>query len=437
MNFNTLKQFRHEVYGCFGHAKDALWNTVDALLTEDRAHSFPELSLSPLFERQWPSLYEGLADGTIDQQRLRRVFTRFLPPPSTGQALWVGIDVSGIARPRSVTSADRSAQYVHNLPECAKPVTYGWQFSTAVALPETPGSWTYALDQQRVRTETTAAQVAFAQMQQLVPLLPATTIFVLDRGYDSTCLWCQCSGLSHRGTLIRLKGNRCLYRVAPPPTGKKGAPRKDGDKLRPDDPTTHANPDGQWEDEDARGRLIQLRWWTHLHVKNARYLDLTVIRVERPQAANNERDPRVSWFVWIGDPTAALPQIAVRYVLRFSQEHGYRFDKQALLWDKPRLRTPAQFERWTHLVAIAHNQLVLARDLVAADLRPWESTHRIPTPQQVRRGMLKFVPTLGTPARPPQPRGKSPGRAKGTKIGKAQRFSVVHKTPKLPKLGPK
>jgi len=162
MNFNTLKQFRHEVYGCFGQAKDALWNTVDALLSEDRAHSFPELSLSPLFERQWPSLYEGLEDGKIDQHGLRKVFTRFLPPPSAGQALWVGIDVSGIARPRSVTSADRSAQYVHNLPECEKPVTYGWQFSTAVALPETPSSWTYALDQQRVRTETTAAQVAFA-----------------------------------------------------------------------------------------------------------------------------------------------------------------------------------------------------------------------------------------------------------------------------------
>ena len=437
MNFNTLKQFRHEVYGCFGQAKDALWNTVDALLSEDRAHSFPELSLSPLFERQWPSLYEGLEDGKIDQHRLRKVFTRFLPPPSAGQALWVGIDVSGIARPRSVTSADRSAQYVHNLPECEKPVTYGWQFSTAVALPETPSSWTYALDHQRVRTETTAAQVAFAQMQQLVPLLPATTIFVLDRGYDSTCLWCQCSGLSHRGTLIRLKGNRCLYRAAPPPTGKKGAPRKDGDKLRPDDPTTHANPDGQWEDEDAKGRLIQLRWWNHLHVKDARYLDLTVIRVERPQAANSERDPRVSWFVWIGAPDAAIPQIAVRYVRRFSQEHGYRFDKQALLWDKPRLRTPAQFERWTHLVAIAHNQLVLARDVVAPDLRPWENTQRIPTPQQVRRGMLKLLPTLGTPARTPQPRGKSPGRAKGTKIGKAQRFAVVRKTPKRPKLVPK
>src|SRR5437899_12535471 len=110
MDFNTLQTFRHEIYGCFGHAKDALFNTVDALLTEDRARSFPELSLSPLFERRWPSLSEGLEDGAIDPQRLSEVFARFVPSRLLEQILWVGIDVSGIARPRSRTSADRSAK---------------------------------------------------------------------------------------------------------------------------------------------------------------------------------------------------------------------------------------------------------------------------------------------------------------------------------------
>lgn len=436
MNLNILKEFRHEVYGCFGHAKDAMFNTVDALLTEDRARSFPELSLSPLFERRWPSLYEALEDGEIDQHRLSKVFARSLPSRLLEQILWVGIDVSGIARPRSRTSADRSAQHVHNLPECKKPVTYGWQFSTAVALPQTSSSWTYALAEQRVTSETTAAQVALAQMQQLVPLLPTETIFVLDRGYDSTWFWCQCSSLSHQGTLIRLKSNRCFYRPAPDPTGKRGGPRKDGDKLRPDAEATHANPDGQWEGSDFQERPVRLSWWKHLHVKDARYLDLTVIQVERPHANNTERDPRVSWFVWIGDPEVDLISIGLGYVLRFSHEHGYRFQKQSLLWDQPRLRTPEQFERWTHLVAIAHNHLVVARDLVEPDLRPWENRYRPATPQQVHRAMGTFLPQLGTPARHPQPRGKSPGRAKGTKIGKAQRFSVVKKTPKLPKLMP-
>ena len=184
MNLNRLKDFRHEIYSCFGRAKDALFNTVDALLTEDRAQSFPELSLSPHFVRHWSSLYEGFEDGQIDHQRLRKVFASFLPEAHSGKELWIGIDVSGIARPRARTSADRSALYVHNLPECEKPITYGWQFSTVVALPEIASSWTYVLDQQRVNTETTAAQVAFAQLQQMVPLLPPNTVAVLDRGYE-------------------------------------------------------------------------------------------------------------------------------------------------------------------------------------------------------------------------------------------------------------
>jgi DDE superfamily endonuclease len=210
-----------------------LFNTVDALLTEDRAHSFPELSLSPYFERRWSSLYEAFEDGCIDEHPLKQVFAAFLPRPEGEKPLWVGRDSSGIARPRSATAADRSAQHVHNLPECEKPVTYGWQFSTLVALPVTPSSWTYILSQQRVSTETTAAQVAFAQLDELTRFRSEPIIAVLDRGYDSAWLWCQCSTLSVIGTLVRLKGNRCFYRGAPQRTGKRGAPRKDGDKLQP------------------------------------------------------------------------------------------------------------------------------------------------------------------------------------------------------------
>jgi hypothetical protein len=113
MNLNTLKQFRQEVYDCFDRAKDALFNTVDARLPEDRARSFPELSLSPHFERHWPSLYEGLEDGKIDQKGLQEVFARFLPQSHVQELVWVGLDVSGIPRPRAPTSADRSALYVH------------------------------------------------------------------------------------------------------------------------------------------------------------------------------------------------------------------------------------------------------------------------------------------------------------------------------------
>jgi DDE superfamily endonuclease len=437
MNLNTLKEFRHAVYQCFERAADALFNTIDALLTEDRARSFPELSLSPYFERRWPSLYEAFEDGRIDEAQLKRVLAAYVPKPGAGQVLWTGVDTTGIARPKSVTAPDRSAQPVHNLPKCDKPVTYGWQFSTLVALPQTPGSWTYVLDQQRVSTGTTPSQVALEQLARLGTSCPLPLIGVLDRAYDATWLWCQLQALPVVGTLIRLKLNRRFYRAAPAPTGRRGAPHKDGDKLQPNDPTSHANPSGQQWVQDEKGRAIEITWWQHLHLKEARWLEVSVIRVVRPYAANSERDPRVSWFVWIGDQQADLVEIALGYVRRFSQEHGYRFQKQALLWAKPRLRTPSQFECWSHIVAIVLNHLLLARDLVEAELRPWESTHRPPTPQQVRRGMHKLLPQLGTPARSPQPRGKSPGRAKGVKIGKAKRFSVVYKTPTVPPLIPK
>jgi len=436
MNLNTLKAFRHAVYHCFERAGDALFNTIDALLTEDRARSFPELSLSPYFERRWPSLYEAFEDGRIDEARLRQVLVAYLPKLRAGQVLWTGVDTTGIARPKSVTSPERTAQHVHNLPACEKPVTYGWQFSTVVALPDTPSSWTYVLDQQRVSIDTTPAQVALHQLTRLCQSYAMPIIAVLDRAYDATWLWCQLSALPLKGSLVRLKLNRCFYRAAPTPSGKRGAPRKDGDKLQPNDPTSHGDPSGVWGGQDEKGRPVEVTWWQHLHLKEARWLEVSVMRVVRPHASNTERDPRVSWFVWIGDQQADLVEIALGYVRRFSQEHGYRFQKQALLWAKPRLRTPEQFERWSHIVALVLNHLVLARDLVEPALHPWESTHRVSTPQQVRRGMNKLLPQLGTPARSPQPRGKSPGRTKGVKIGKAKRFSVVRKTPQVPPLIP-
>src|SRR5450631_4924004 len=183
-DINTIRQFRHDLYDCFVKAKGALFNTIDALLTETSAKSFPELSQSPWFERKWSSLYEAFEDGRIDEKRMREVFALSLPKADAEKWLWLGIDASKIARPDAVTSADRTAQHVHNLPECKKPITFGWQFSTMVVLADPASSWTYILDQQRVASQTTAIEVAEGQLRRLVPLLPKNAIVVLDRGYD-------------------------------------------------------------------------------------------------------------------------------------------------------------------------------------------------------------------------------------------------------------
>jgi hypothetical protein len=431
LNINTLRQYRYDIYDCFERAKDGLFNTVDALMSEADAKSLPEVTQSLWFERHWSSIYAAFKDGKIDHSYLQKVFTRYMPKPEEGKWLWTGIDASGIARPSSVTSADRTALTVHNLPKAQKAITYGWQFSTMVVLSDPTSSRTYILDQQRIKSDMTANQVCVEQLRQMLPLLGNMTIVVLDRGYDSNWLWCQCRGLS-ANVLCRLKRKRTFYRPAPPPTGKRGAPRKDGDRLQVGNPSTYGTPDGSFRGEDAKGRPIEIFWWNQLHVKDARWLEVTVIRVVRPHATDKERDPRESWFVWLGDPQADIAQIAMGYALRFGQEHGYRFDKQSLMWEQPRLHTPEQFERWSHVVAIAHNHLVLASPLVEPVLRPWESKQRPASLQQVRRGMNKLLAELGTPARSPKPRGKAKGRSKGAKVRKRTRFSVVYKKPKMP-----
>jgi hypothetical protein len=427
MNLNTLQGFRHEVYGCFTRASDALFNTVDALLTETQAHSFPELSLSPYFQRRWCSLYEAFEDGQIDQERLHQVFARYLLPTVEGEQLWLGLDATSIERPESKTSPDRSVVYKPNLPQSSKPISYGWQFSTVVVLPEQPSSWTPVLAQHRIRSDQTSVAVAAAQLRELAPLLNGRPIVATDRWYSCAPFLLATEGLPF-DKLLRLKRQRVLYRPAPAPTGKRGAPRKDGERFQCGTPSTYGQADGSWQGSDATGQAVEVTWWTRLHLPKARYIEVTVIRVLRHGATDRPRDPRESWFLWEGISNTCLPEVALGYRRRYSHEHGYRFEKQALLWTEPRLRTPAQFERWSQLVAIVHNQLVLARPHVQAALRPWETSQRPASPQQVRRAMAKFVVQLGTPAQPPKPRGKSPGRPKGAHVRRAPRYPVVHKS---------
>ncbi|WP_052567879.1 hypothetical protein [Ktedonobacter racemifer] len=167
-----------------------------------------------------------------------------------------------------------------------------------------------------------------------------------------------------------------------------------------------------------------------MHFRQAREVDLTVFRVLRLHVQESRRERRESWFVWIGSTPLALEEVVGSYQRRFSHEHTYRFLKQDLLWTKARVRTPEQFERWSLLVATAMNQLVLARHGGLALYRPWEARRSVLTPRQVRRLMPAILMQVGvgTPTQPPKPRGKSPGRARGTRLIPRSRFDVVRKS---------
>jgi hypothetical protein len=448
MDYDTFSaafaDFRRGLYACFRRAGDALMNANDALLCDTTARSFIELSLSACFVRRWPSLYEAMEDGVIDRTALQKLFAAHVSPLPPSQRRVIGVDASSIARPLSPTARDRTYVHASNLPEGSKPVTPGWQYSTLSVLPPTPSSWTYVLDNQRIPSQSTQAQVAAQQLASVLPLLPADALptgtvplppLLLADGYYGSATFLQQTKHLDCDKLLRLAKNRVLYRPAPPKTGRPGAPKKDGPRFCCGQAQTHGTPDQQWSGLDESGQPMEVACWQNLHFKEDRALPVCVLRVTRPHAAQTKRDPRVSWFVFCGRCLPPLSQVAALYRRRYSLEHGYRVDKQDLLWATPRLRTPEAFDHWTDLVSSVRNQLCLARPLVQAARQPWESGRRAATPQQVRRACGRIIAQLGTPACAPQVRGKSPGRRLGAVMKKAPRYAVVYKaTPKAKQL---
>jgi hypothetical protein len=490
----ALANFRDGVYACFPRGKDALMNVCDALLTETQARSFIELSLSPFFTRRWPSLYEALDDGVIDRQTLQRqcvAIALWLLAERAGRQSGPAagadetrpvlvVDASAIPRPEARTARDRSYVHVPSPPAAApaSPIAVpAWQFSTVAFLPSSqnppssvglhPSSWTMILDNRRVPSDQTPCQIAAQQLTELSPKLPRSTVFLGDGSFGTPHFLTLVAELP-QGKLLRTACNRVLYRPAPPPTGKVGRPRKDGERFAFHDSATWGPPDEQWSGENEQGQDQQVLCWHHLHFQQARSIPVTVLRLERSLASSSNssnssnsssnssnsssnsnsgespaqsarerrRNPPVLWLIWQGEPSQMPPlcEIPGLYRLRYSIEHSYRFDKQALLWAEPRLRTPEKFERWTQLVSIVHNEITLARYLpesvLTAVRRPWERWERgrrEPTPQQVRRGFPGILAQLGTPAALPKPRGNSPGRAPGATIRHAERHPVIYK----------
>src|SRR5947209_4780153 len=168
MNVNTLNAFRHAMYSSFKRAGDALFNIIDALSTETGAHSFPELSESPFFERKWPSLYEALEDGQINASELRQIMVEFAPLPPTGSYVFLGVDTSHLFRKEAKTLADRTMVPIPNLPDCDHAVCPGLVMSSVVLLPKEPGQGTWVLDVCRVTSQDLATGIAARQLGEVI-----------------------------------------------------------------------------------------------------------------------------------------------------------------------------------------------------------------------------------------------------------------------------
>ena len=178
-SLDKLKYFRKAIYYRLGNAKDALFDLMDAVLTTRSISSFVELSLSPLFRRKWPSIYEALQDAQPSRQLLMQEYAQEIP---VSELTVLAGDHTAWSRIYARTLRERT--YEHQPQQMGgKPITLGQGYSTIAWIPEAQGSWALPLLHERITSFETPLEKAATQLRQVCLQLTEPILFLGDSEY--------------------------------------------------------------------------------------------------------------------------------------------------------------------------------------------------------------------------------------------------------------
>lgn len=417
MIFNQLQDFRQQLYDRLGNGRDALFDLMDAVLVSGSIASFVSLSQSPVFRRQWSSVYAALQDNQPAKAKVRQWMVSQI---NTDEQPLLAGDVSRWERPAAPTLKERGFSGREG-----SGITIGHSYSTLAWIPEAQGSWALPVCHDRLTSfETPGSRAAF-QLKQVTRHLGVRPLAVYDRGYGNAHFVNQTADIES-DLLLRLASNRCVYGV-PPAYGGRGAPAKHGHKMTLNDPTTWRLPDATVEVDDPKLGRVRLRCWHDYHFRQSAQRPMQIIQVEVLEGKPGSRRLRPLWLAWLGVTLPPLTPLWRRYLRRFTLEHWYRFAKQRLHWTQPQFSSLSATERWSDLMPWLSWQLWLARQGCADQPLPWQSPQACLAPGRVAQGFASILVAIGTPALPPKPRGKSPGRRQGEKPPARPRYPVVKK----------
>lgn len=416
-----LRRFRQQSYEALGKAKDATFELMDAILLSPKVSSYAELSLSPVFRRQWPSIYEALEDTCPEREKLMKHYIAHIPKEP--RILLVG-DHSSWSRPEAVTLRERTYEHGGGGIGGGKPITLGQGYSTIAWIPEKKGSWALPLRHERITSFDTPLSLAAYQLRQVCQELKVRPVSLWDSEYGNASFLRQTQDIE-ADKLIRLRPNRCVWGVPPSYSGK-GRPPKHGTKFKLNDSTTWPETSQTAIVEDPKWGQIQIQHWNQFHFRQEPELSFEVVRVSSPETSASLKP---LWLAWVGGTLPSLETLYLLYLRRFTIEHWYRFLKQRLHWCLPKLGTPEQSEHWSDLMPILTWSLWLAREVVSDRPLPWQKplSPSSLSPGRVAQSMGSILTTIGTPARAPKPRGKSPGWTKGTPRAPRKRYPIVKK----------
>jgi hypothetical protein len=434
-----LAWFRREFYVSLTARSDALFELTDAVLCADGpVTSLVELTLLAEHRRGHGAMYDALAAGRVEPERLRRALTS-LPLPTVSGRIVLAVDVSPWLRPDAPTSSDRLFCHVYGRAKGNAQLIPGWPYSFVAALETGRTSWTAVVDAVRLGPVDDATAVTADQLRAVLDRLITAghwqpgdpdIVIVADTGYDITRLAHVLADLPVE-LVGRLRSDRVLRLPKPPRgPGATGRPPKHGPEIALNKPMTWPTPQHTTSTETTRYGTAAATSWDRVHPRLTHrgcwidhtgelpIIEGTLIRLQ-VEHLPGDRNPKPVWL-WTsttGATAADVDRWWQSFLRRFDLEHTFRLFKQTLGWTTPRIRTPAAADRWTWLVIAAHTQLRLARPLVVDLRRPWERP-AIPgrlTPARVRRGFRNIRPTTLLPARAPKPGRPGPGRPLGSR----------------------
>jgi hypothetical protein len=471
-------EFREKLYSFFTYRADAIMDLLDALCGNTRATSVVQLSLSPVFGREYASVHDAVdnffaasctektkQERDAHQQQIMRIVGSICPKPVNRKFYVLGLDATSQPRQFAKTLQDRGFVYRPNPIVGNKPITIGHSYSVLVVMPEKDKTnappWVIPLSCCRVPTENKATETGAAQVKALqkdteLPFGKELSILVADAAYSAATFLCAVSEHKNQITIARARGNRTFYRMPDQNNvlNDKGHPTWYGTSFKCKDPSTWGAPyeTASTTYTTKKGRVchVEMQAWRDMLMTGKRHVPMhkhpfTLLRTTVKDENGKAVYKKPLWTIAFGQRRHEISLLDAweSYRQRYDIEHFFRFGKNRLLMDSYQTPIVEHEENWWELSGLAYVQLRMAATLSQISPRPWErylpnlkeKKGGLPTPSMVQRDMERIIGQFGSPSASPKPRGKSPGRQKGYSPGLRERYPVIKKSrPKDKKL---
>jgi hypothetical protein len=472
---DSARTFQKQLLNLFTNRSYASLQLVEALAHVSKPTTVVELSQETPFQRSYSVINKvlnafgaaSLVTKTVNAEKSIKIirtvdpgafskitkpfsdiFFEMLPQEVNRRFRLFALDATSIPRIHAHTLDDRG--YVHQANQIGLPVTVGVETSVLTYLPEystEEANWQLPVSLERISTDTTACQVAQAQLQLLAGQNPGNsqlTVIVTDTAYGSLEPCSEKQIVIARGRVDRqgrrpVKNDQIVRK-------ERGRPRKYAPGtirfIEDMPPDTEGGSDEERECEDTIQRQqvdVLLNRWNDVYVEGHSEL-VDVVKAEifaKDDSTKTLFSPLL--LILSGERRREITALDAyqSYRRRFDIEHFFRFVKQKLLFCA--YQTPELDHQisWWWFCCMAYWLLYHVRHIGQGATRPWHKKRnsvKSAGPGEVKRLFAtRIFPVLGSPCRPPTKREKSRGRELGMRFPKRERKKVVKKRKKLRK----